>query len=248
MLERLKEIFKIERDQNEIHIGKNIILYKNNMVYFEVTFDECGYSSGNRRICLGFAKRCAIIKLPWISKKLPDGDCDPPTWGVQFHDDIFRICYGGYGDGNGGSRSKSWFVPFISLNIYRHDIEIKDDDGTIKMVPEKSLESIDENGYKVYSWDNPKIHKQTANFVDKYDNTTVKATYYVEEREWRRKWLTWTKLGNVVSKVIDVSFSDEVGARKGSYKGGTMGCSYEMKPGETALECLMRMENEREFK
>lgn len=46
---------------------------------------------------------------------------------------------------------------------------------------------------------------------------------------------------------IDVRFSDEVGERSGSWKGGCVGCSYEMKPGETPLETLRRMERERKF-
>jgi hypothetical protein len=39
----------------------------------------------------------------------------------------------------------------------------------------------------------------------------------------------------------------EAGKRKGSWKGGTLGCGYELKKNETPLECLRRMESEREF-
>lgn len=46
---------------------------------------------------------------------------------------------------------------------------------------------------------------------------------------------------------IDVKFSDEVGERTGSWKGGTVGCSYELLPGETPYLCLRRMERERKF-
>lgn len=47
---------------------------------------------------------------------------------------------------------------------------------------------------------------------------------------------------------IYINFSGEVGARAGSWKGGTVGCSYEMKPGETPRQTLMRMQRERRFR
>ena len=70
-----------------------------------------------------------------------------------------------------------------------------------------------------------------------------KATIKVESMEWHRYWVPWKK----VSKYIDVSFDDEVGEKSGSWKGGTVGCSYTMMSDETPLTCLRRMESERKF-
>ena len=75
----------------------------------------------------------------------------------------------------------------------------------------------------------------------------VNATVSIEEREWRRKWLMWTTLFNKVHRSIDINFSKEVGEGIGSWKGGTIGCSYEMKKGETPYQTLQRMEKERTF-
>lgn len=50
-----------------------------------------------------------------------------------------------------------------------------------------------------------------------------------------------------VQRTIDVEFDDEVGERSGSWKGGTMGCGYEMRASETPWETLRRMERERKF-
>lgn len=47
---------------------------------------------------------------------------------------------------------------------------------------------------------------------------------------------------------IEIKFSDEVGARRGSWKGGCVGCSYTMKPGETPQHTLQRMQRERRFR
>lgn len=69
------------------------------------------------------------------------------------------------------------------------------------------------------------------------------ATIQREERLWTRFWIPWRKL----SRSIDVQFSDEVGEETGSWKGGTIGCGYELKSGELPMECLRRMELERKF-
>ena len=50
-----------------------------------------------------------------------------------------------------------------------------------------------------------------------------------------------------ISESIDIEFSDEVGERSGSWKGGCIGCSYELRPGETMEQSLRRMEAERKF-
>lgn len=73
------------------------------------------------------------------------------------------------------------------------------------------------------------------------------ATVTVEEREWRRRGWKWSRLGRKVRRSIAVEFSDEVGERSGSWKGGTIGCGYDLRPGETPLECLRRMERERKL-
>lgn len=74
-----------------------------------------------------------------------------------------------------------------------------------------------------------------------------KATVYVDRMEWRWRcawFLPWPRL---VRDCINVSFDDEVGERTGSWKGGTMGCGYDMLPGEDAEQTLRRMERERKF-
>lgn len=75
----------------------------------------------------------------------------------------------------------------------------------------------------------------------------VMATVKVEEREWRWKGLKWSSYPSMIRKTISIEFSEEVGERKGSWKGGTVGCGYTLLPHETPLECLRRMEKERKF-
>lgn len=73
------------------------------------------------------------------------------------------------------------------------------------------------------------------------------ATIYVERREWRWRWFTWLPWPARKQTCIDVEFNDEVGERTGSWKGGTIGCGYEMRPGESPCDTLRRMERERKF-
>lgn len=73
------------------------------------------------------------------------------------------------------------------------------------------------------------------------------ATIEVHEMEHRWRCLRWLPLFAKISRYIDVEFSGEIGERTGSWKGGTVGCSYALLPKETPLQCLRRMERERDF-
>lgn len=72
------------------------------------------------------------------------------------------------------------------------------------------------------------------------------ATIQAEEREWR--WIWRASPVRRVRRYIDVKFSDEVGDRSGSWKGGVIGCGYEMRDGENPINTLRRMERERVFR
>lgn len=71
---------------------------------------------------------------------------------------------------------------------------------------------------------------------DDFDGERITATTKIEEREWRfgTGWFKWLSpfLAPKVSRSLNLRFSSEVGQRKGSWKGGTVGHSIEMLPGE----------------
>lgn len=73
-----------------------------------------------------------------------------------------------------------------------------------------------------------------------------KAEVYVDRMEWRMLWFPWLPIGKI-RESINISFDGEVGEGTGSWKGGTTGCGYTLKKGETAVQCLRRMESERKF-
>lgn len=70
------------------------------------------------------------------------------------------------------------------------------------------------------------------------------ATISSNRYTWTRWWIPFRR----ESRMINIEFDDEVGERAGSWKGGVIGCGYEMKRGETPLQTLRRMEAERKFR
>jgi len=89
-----------------------------------------------------------------------------------------------------------------------------------------------------------KIKSHPYNYTLKSgEEQNVIATVYEEKRYWRR----WFGLHTKCNRYIEIEFSDEVGERAGSWKGGVVGTSFLMKEGETPLQCLQRMSRERKF-
>jgi hypothetical protein len=73
------------------------------------------------------------------------------------------------------------------------------------------------------------------------------ATVEVHEMEWRWRWFMALPFPRKVRRSIDINFDGEVGERSGSWKGGCLGCGFELWHDETPKECLRRMESERKF-
>ncbi|MFZ1704434.1 MAG: hypothetical protein WAT79_08800 [Saprospiraceae bacterium] len=168
-------------------------------------------------------------------------DCDSAAWGFNYHDNTIWIYVGGGGNFEGGKKWITFTMPW-NLEWYRTSLLLKDQKSW-EHSNNKKRESFYED-----KWKDPNlVFIETHPYVDKYDNTTVNATITVEEREWRPKWFMWTSLFSTVRKSISIDFDNEVGKKKGSWKGGTIGCGYDIKKGETPLECLKRMEIERSF-
>ena len=92
--------------------------------------------------------------------------------------------------------------------------------------------------------------KHTADYTytrRNLEQQKVTATFYVESMEHRLRCAPWLPWPRRVGKSISIDFSKEVGEGVDSWKGGTLGCGYELRDDESALECLRRMERERRF-
>jgi hypothetical protein len=126
--------------------------------------------------------------------------------------------------------------------------EILDDKKNVLYVDNKHNKTI--NTFIKMSVKNAIKEKFQKIFDYKYilKNGTVQertATVNVSRMTHHRKWFPWIKRSR---ETIDVKFSDEIGEKTGSWKGGVIGCGYVILPNETVEECLRRMEKERIFK
>lgn len=205
--------------------------------HFDLSFEVCGYFDNRPRIniCLIFFHLTFVLPFrnAWTD------ECDPPKWGIAIHSNTLWIYKGGKGNMNGGGKFWTWDIPFITKDWVRTSIFLKDGSWNHERPGDKK------NFYEK-QW---KDQQQSWDYIytDSYDGEKIPTTIYVEEREWRPKWLKWTRLFATTRREIDVHFSKEVGKRKGSWKGGTIGCGYELLKDEYPVDCLKRMERERKF-
>lgn len=89
------------------------------------------------------------------------------------------------------------------------------------------------------SWDDRKAAEKHCEVVFRfadYDGEQLTVSTNIEEREWHFgtgwfKWLSWFR-PRKIRRSLDLRFSGETGKRKGSWKGGTLGHSIDMLPGE----------------
>jgi hypothetical protein len=74
------------------------------------------------------------------------------------------------------------------------------------------------------------------------DGEIIQASGYLEEREWRRGlgWWKWVgKFTNpIIRPVIDITYEEEVGAAKGSWKGGMLGHSIDVDKTKSIVDNL----------
>ncbi len=145
----------------------------------------------------------------------------------------------------GKDRSWRWYMPWTyaweSTEHLAHDLK------TVIVKEQKQKGKRDWFAYDKQRQEYEKNHTQVYDYTYRLKNGEVqhrKASVTIERRTWYMRWLPCKK--KVITS-IDINFDGEVGERSGSWKGGTIGCSYEMLPNETPEQCLRRMESEREF-
>lgn len=154
-------------------------------------------------------------------------------WGWHFIDDTLSL--------NFGARRITVDLPFFYA--YHQDVQI--------LHPDTRRVLWSQGGKKVYeTWDERKAIEAQNQRTYPYryicqngEVQVVQAKVHIERRIWRRKW---TPL-KIIRTSIDIQFSEEVGERRGSWKGGCISCGYPLLRGETVEQCLRRMEAERKF-
>lgn len=180
-------------------------------------------------LLLAFAGLAAFFHIPKI---LPYKECWEGGWGFSFNEDSVHIQI--------GRKVKIYTYPWRNWQHVRHEVMLND--GSFIKAP---------------SWNEEKprdIFSETAPYHYLLNNGTVQtcqATYSVEEREWRLRYLGWLPIKKV-SRCIDVHFAEEMGEERGSWKGGVVGAGHKMKKLERGTyekprQTLQRMMRETRF-
>ena len=207
---------------------------------FEITYRNHGYESKASELHISMFGWHSVFTLPWCCT---DSDVlwrEEKKYGISIHSNVifFHLGY----------NLKGWDIPFINYgSAIRWDQYIGNPEQYWYQSSKKEcwrsapyMSNYKENSGELTTW--------TYDYTDPYDNTVVPCKFWVEEMEWRPKWLKWTKLFTKTKRFIEVDFSEEMGPRKDSWKGGVIGCGFNMLSNEHPMETIRRMEKEFEFR
>lgn len=159
-------------------------------------------------------------------------DTYPREYGFSYAEGYLRVSYGRQTHDSSTEQSWGWFPPWTQWRFVRHSLY--DLDGKLFA----DLPARARFGTPAYEEQNRLTEAcPTAAFAFlDYDSDPLIVTTKIEEREWRfgERWCKWLSLFRKpqVRRSLDLRFSGETGRRKGSWKGGTIGHSIDLKPGE----------------
>jgi hypothetical protein len=186
------------------------------------------------RIGLGF---CMIaFSFKW-SGALPDdqGQCSGPEYGFAFYDDVLTFYHGkATGRPRDGSTTRIT-MPWAWTHVRHSYLKVDGSRHHNAALGEYSAPAVTKSMF-------PYIYVRQSGEIQHRE-----ATVNGEEREWRLHYTPWLPWPRKIRRSINVEFSEEVGERAGSWKGGCLGCGYDWLLGETQLDALRRMERDREF-
>lgn len=111
------------------------------------------------------------------------------------------------------------------------------------------------NNYNDDVWISPREFMCITEYVDRFDNSKILTRYFIEERVWKRGnnklmqlLLSIFPKTKRTERCLNITFFEEVGPKKGSYKGGVIGMAFEMLPNETHEQCYERFCKDYTFK
>lgn len=171
-----------------------------------------------------------LDRLAWNPRNVDDGSLNMESWSLGLMDNSEIIV-------GTGRKHKFFSLPW-SWDHCRHEIMLKSH--VFRLVNRQELNPEDDT--EVWRETHPYHYTLRSGEIQ-----VRTATITVHRRTWTWHWPKFLGWPRKVKTVIDVRFSDEVGERTGSWKGGCIGCGYTLQRNETPLQCLRRMESERKF-
>lgn len=161
-----------------------------------------------------------ILALPSV---LPLGR----QYGAHWFGDAIHVHYGPQTFDSDTTRSAVWGIPWLRWRHVRHSI--------YGLRGEHIRTKQDGEPWSEWFEAERACPSVTFEFID-FDGERIEAKTHIEEREWHIgtgafRWLSLIHRPRI-HRSLDIDFSAETGRRKGSWKGGTVGHSIEMRPGE----------------
>jgi len=177
---------------------------------------------GRRMLCLKFWRFSAYIPLGVTSYECSVGD--EPQWSI-FGSDEHGLWF------RWGQRSKCYDWPGSTFTVHYQ-----------QQLVDGSWVSVFDRLVVPYREAHPFTYVLKSGEVQRREAVVSKRRHILGRRVLHS--LGWPTR---IRESIDVAFSEEVGERTGSWKGGTIGCGYDLLPGETMSQSLRRMERDRKF-
>lgn len=205
------------------------------------------------RLRLSMAGHTLIIALPaiiqpWRIKRFPTSwdaatverlgrdwywDQHERQYGFSCSDGFLQVFLGRQTHDSSTTQSWSKFIPWRNWRHVRHSYY--DLAGNLFWTEPKKEAARKFGPWP--SWYEAKQACPSVSFAFKdFDGEALTAKTQIEERVWLFgdgwfKWLGWFR-APMIQRSLGIDFSNETGRRKGSWKGGTVGHSIEMLPGE----------------
>ncbi len=192
------------------------------------------------------------IVRPWRQKRYPGWDAatverlgrdwywdvDHRRYGFSYNDGFLQVFYGRTGGACQDSSLQQQWSCFIPWKQWRHvRRSLYDLSGAHVWTEPKGV------SYRLggnTAWAALKAAEEACPHADfayeDFDGERLTACTRIEEREWHFgtgwfKWLSWFRRPKI-HRCLNLEFSGETGRSKGSWKGGVIGTSIEMLPGE----------------
>jgi len=159
----------------------------------------------------------------------------PRDFGFSFSDGALHVHSGQRTHDSTTDRTKVYFLPWRAWRHVRHSFYDLEGRHVATMPQMKGGYLANPHRWEVERAIEAVCPTASFDFLD-FDAEALVATTKIEEREWwfgegKFKWLSLFRRPKV-RRSLDIRFSGETGKRKGSWKGGTVGHSIDMLPGE----------------
>lgn len=180
-------------------------------------------------------------------------DVEPREYGFSYGEGFLQVFYGIHPCDSSRDQVWSCFLPWTQWRHIRHSFydlngkhfwsELEAETENYRRARRLGRSDMwDERREIVRQWEE-RCPTEVFSFKD-FDGEELTVTTRIEEREWRfgTGWFKWLSMFRKpkIQRSLDLQFSGETGKRKGSWKGGTIGHSIGMLPGELHESAFQR--------